>query len=757
MANIEKLKEQARKFEQKEQWAKALDVLVRAVEEFEKSPDSEADLALYNRVGDLYVRLNDSTNAVQYYERAADRYMDAGLVNNAIALCNKVMRLSPGRSSTYLKLGMLFAKKGFMAEARQNLLEYADRMQKGGQLEEAFRALKKFAEMTPGQGEIWATLAQQARAQAKTPEQAEQVEKLLQEFEAKDKVVQQRRSRMSRSMITGELIPEEAPKSSSELIFLDVDDVPVPGRRSGGVAAPPAPVAEAEAEPPPAPEIAPLEIEPTSLVEEAAQPDIPPLELEPTSLVEPEPVAGLETGDVEAGAGASLDLEPTSLTEEPPVLESLPTALSPAEPEVAPAEPEAEEPAPEAAGADEFGVIEFAPELAEPEPVGPGADLPLLDVEEGAELPLLDTGVELEMAEEAVESGASLEFLDLGTVAPAAAPTVEELEARLAASPEDWGLRRQYAEALLEKGERERGLAELDASLEGFEQAEDLHGASDVVEEFLRLEPNSVRHQQKRVELAFRSGDRQRLVGAYVELADALLRSNEPDKALAVYHRVLEHDPGNVRARTAVETLAPPAPPEAEPAARVSRPAAVPVPADEGEYVDLGAFLLDEEAPKDTRMRIEDEEPTGDEQKDFQQMLAAFKKGIEANVEETDFQSHYDLGVAYKEMGLLDEAIAEFQKALRAPEGKLKASEALGVCFFEKGQFSVAETILRRGLEQPAASDAERVGLLYWLGRTLEEQHKAAEALEAYNRVFAVDINFQDVNARVRALAKAGV
>jgi tetratricopeptide (TPR) repeat protein len=187
--------------------------------------------------------------------------------------------------------------------------------------------------------------------------------------------------------------------------------------------------------------------------------------------------------------------------------------------------------------------------------------------------------------------------------------------------------------------------------------------------------------------------------------------------------------------------------------ARTTRAPAAPAAAP-GEYVDLGAFLLEEdEAPKDTRMRIQDEEPTGDEQLDFQQMLAAFKRGIEANVGEEDFQSHYDLGVAYKEMGLLDEAIAEFQKALRATEGRLKSSEALGLCFFEKGQYAIAETILRRGLELPATGDAERIGLLYWLGRTLEEQQKAPDALAAYNRVFAVDINFADVNQRVAALA----
>ena len=136
-------------------------------------------------------------------------------------------------------------------------------------------------------------------------------------------------------------------------------------------------------------------------------------------------------------------------------------------------------------------------------------------------------------------------------------------------------------------------------------------------------------------------------------------------------------------------------------------------------------------------------------------MLARFRQGIEENIDEADFQSHYDLGVAFKEMGLLDEAIAELQKALHAPEGKLRTSEALGVCFFEKGAYVVTESILRRGLDLPASSDRERLGILYWLARALEEQGKKGEARELYGRVFAVDIRFRDVAERVKALAKA--
>jgi tetratricopeptide (TPR) repeat protein len=159
------------------------------------------------------------------------------------------------------------------------------------------------------------------------------------------------------------------------------------------------------------------------------------------------------------------------------------------------------------------------------------------------------------------------------------------------------------------------------------------------------------------------------------------------------------------------------------------------------------------EAPKDTRMRIQEEEPTGDEERDFQEMLSEFKKGIEANVALDDAQAHYDLGIAFKEMGLLDEAISEFQKALRSAEGRLKTAEALGLCFFDKGQFAVAATVLRRAADSERGGDDDKIGVLYWLGRCEEEQGNAAAALGYYQRIFSVDIGFQDVRERVKKLA----
>jgi tetratricopeptide (TPR) repeat protein len=171
-------------------------------------------------------------------------------------------------------------------------------------------------------------------------------------------------------------------------------------------------------------------------------------------------------------------------------------------------------------------------------------------------------------------------------------------------------------------------------------------------------------------------------------------------------------------------------------------------------FVDLGSMVFDESAVRDTRMRIDRREPQDqDEQREFHEILEQFKRGIEENLETDDYQAHYDLGVAFKEMGLLDEAIAEFQKALRAPEGRLRTAEALGICFFEKGQFAISETVLRRAAETANGGDEAKIGVLYWLGRASEAQGKASDAIGSYERAMAVDIRFMDVGERVHRLS----
>jgi hypothetical protein len=85
MKSVTKLKDEARKHEQKEEWEKAIHAYLSVLRTGEEG-EGELDLPLYNRVGDLYLRVSKPNDAVRYYEQAADRYAEAGLYNNAIAL-----------------------------------------------------------------------------------------------------------------------------------------------------------------------------------------------------------------------------------------------------------------------------------------------------------------------------------------------------------------------------------------------------------------------------------------------------------------------------------------------------------------------------------------------------------------------------------------------------------------------------------------------------------------------------------------------
>src|SRR3990172_2201969 len=121
-----KLRKRAAELEQKKLFDKALEVYIQILDEDGKDLGDE-DVPLFNRVGDMLMRKGSVTEALGYYERAVDLYAERGFLNNAIALCSKILRQSPGRAAVYYKLGRISARKGFKSDARKNFLEYADR------------------------------------------------------------------------------------------------------------------------------------------------------------------------------------------------------------------------------------------------------------------------------------------------------------------------------------------------------------------------------------------------------------------------------------------------------------------------------------------------------------------------------------------------------------------------------------------------------------------------------------------------------
>jgi len=148
MSKLEKLKDKAKGLEAKDPKS-AIEAWLSVLKAQEEDGEPNPDLSVFNRVGDLYLKVKDPAQAADYYDRAVDKYAELGFHNNAIAMCNKVLRNAPGRQTTYLKLAKLYAAKGFIAEAKQNFVEYAERMQKIGKIQQAFAALKEFTDISP--------------------------------------------------------------------------------------------------------------------------------------------------------------------------------------------------------------------------------------------------------------------------------------------------------------------------------------------------------------------------------------------------------------------------------------------------------------------------------------------------------------------------------------------------------------------------------------------------------------------------------
>src|SRR5438034_10241286 len=91
MSKLEKLKERARSLEAKDPKG-ALDAWREALKGQQEEGEANPDLSIYNRIGDLYIKLRDPAQAADYYDQAVDKYAELGFHNNAIAMCNKVLR-----------------------------------------------------------------------------------------------------------------------------------------------------------------------------------------------------------------------------------------------------------------------------------------------------------------------------------------------------------------------------------------------------------------------------------------------------------------------------------------------------------------------------------------------------------------------------------------------------------------------------------------------------------------------------------------
>jgi tetratricopeptide (TPR) repeat protein len=723
MSNVEKLKKKAAEFEQKKQFDRALEVYLQIIGLSEDQEDR--DVTVYNRVGDLYLRLNKTDQAVNYYEQAVDLYTEGGYLNNAIALCNKILRHAPSRHQIYYKLGKISAKKGFNSDAKKNFLEYADRMHRAGKDTDAFKALQEFADLCPGQDDIRLMLADQLARAGKAVEAIEQLQILHESLDAEGRTAEAEATIERIHTLDPGVEPRrsKAPreKESGGLVFLDVGGSPPKPRpkletveRKPLLAPAPPPRPSTPAHVQPLPEFEQLpDIETMTPIT-----PVEGLELQPeASVADREPAFDLSISDV--------DVSP---------LEGLESAADPSHFVM---DPEAGAPS-----SPLDGLISSQSEVHEP-----GLGEPLLDEDPLAGLNVLEDD--------------RFYMNDEGPLDTPEVKAARSAPAEVAADPSESDI---------------PDIEPIDLEIEEPEEDPAPPPARKVAHKTPRKEAEHEEREEQagkakkeeREEIEARRPEPPKPGGP--KLVEPL-RMTRPkpkvEKAKAKEPEPEESEPGERRALNPFQRPRPkgkPSSPKAAPSLRTP-PSEVPRAATpkgnephrgDDNFVDLADWLREESGPRSYRMVAqEDANREEGEEADFTDMLEKFKAGVAANVDDEDFDSHYDLGVAYREMGLIDEAIFEFQKALRGATQRIRAYEALGQCFIDRAEHDVAITVLGRALREPGMEDEDLIGVLYLLGFASEGNRKPRDAAAYYQRVFAIDIDFRDVSNRLKQMTKA--
>jgi tetratricopeptide (TPR) repeat protein len=142
------------------------------------------------------------------------------------------------------------------------------------------------------------------------------------------------------------------------------------------------------------------------------------------------------------------------------------------------------------------------------------------------------------------------------------------------------------------------------------------------------------------------------------------------------------------------------------------------------------------------------------DQVDVEAVFEKFKAGVAEQIDVDDAQSHYDLGVAYKEMGLIDDALREFEVAGRDAKRACVCQSMIGMIHIERGNLNEAIDAFIQGLQSPERTKEQEAALSYEIGAAFEVKRMGKQALDYFQRVARLIPSYRDTQERIRRLQK---
>lgn len=341
---------------------------------------------------------------------------------------------------------------------------------------------------------------------------------------------------------------------------------------------------------------------------------------------------------------------------------------------------------------------------------------------------------------------------------------------------------------------------------DGYASQDDYINALRVYKRIAELKKDEIKAHRAIIDISLKLNTPQEAINSFAALAD-MLSASEPSQALKYIDNALTLAPNDINLQTLktriLSTIQPKqAPPQPQPKPQAQQQAAPPQqpkpqpkpqpqpepePAqpevqpfgDDGELTEDFMNQFAQELLKETggmdileekesvsaqdivngkneggkpKFKVEETEQSSDGMWSLNELLDELKEGVDSAIDEADVSSHYDLGVSFKEMGLFDMAIDEFQKSVKDNAFEMKSLEMLGQCFLEKGELSLAENTLIKAMSIKGKANTDYLGIKYTLGKLYEQKKMFNEALKLFTEIFSIDKNFQDIEKHIALL-----
>ncbi len=340
---------------------------------------------------------------------------------------------------------------------------------------------------------------------------------------------------------------------------------------------------------------------------------------------------------------------------------------------------------------------------------------------------------------------------------------------------------------------------------EGYFSVNDLENALRVYNLILKVKPNEIKALKAIVEIGKKLNKIDYIVNADIRLAE-IFSSTMPQDALQTINEALQYAPDNMQAmqvkmkilnilnpqqsqQTPVQEqkiepiIQEPVQPSPQPK---PQPEVInPVPEEPQKQINSELDFLNEfksEITKDVenldflndtkeqvtaqdilsgkneggkpKFKVEESKQSGDgDVWSLSELLDELKEGLDENIDEGDVSSHYELGMSFKEMGLFDMAIAEFEKSMKSKQYEMQSLEMLGQCYLEMNQLDLAENTLIKAMSISGKKPEEYLGIKFSLALLYEKKKMYKEALKLLKEIQAIKPDFENIDKHIKLIS----